>query len=326
MYENYLEFYKQRFLKKYLGLWVLLSFINIFFSLLLCIGFPELILLTKTYKDNSLIIDWIILIYALMFPFFIMLGILVVCVVILILVFIWSIMTINIITPFDHSPFPFSILENITDRSKKIGKTFLVIVRVLYIINEILCFCLSIYGLTLLYNPILISEYKELINSFELFYSKNKTSLILNEDIQKAWAISHIIFYGPIMLGEFFYIIYFIKNRKDPLYSTWLEENNQQNIVFSGPTNIPDQITVKEEPKKKPKKKNFIRKIYEDIECPLCKEIYDNDDSKVVLNCGHIFHENCADYFITQFCPLCRSNDIEIEIAEEQISESLILI
>lgn len=67
---------------------------------------------------------------------------------------------------------------------------------------------------------------------------------------------------------------------------------------------------------------------FEQVECVVCLSAIGEDDEKMVLRCGHVFHQVCLDrwlVFRNITCPLCRYNFVSSRFVSPIGEELLIL-
>jgi hypothetical protein len=66
--------------------------------------------------------------------------------------------------------------------------------------------------------------------------------------------------------------------------------------------------------------KSDKNKVSIDNNCSICFELFNNNDNVIILNCNHVYHNNCINEWVKykSECPICRK---EIECINEEKKE-----
>ena len=151
-----------------------------------------------------------------------------------------------------------------------------------------------------------MKEYIYYFYPYNLSYSDS--SINLNKEVQSDNLISHstnftlnntipykkeddFIFLNLVFWFIFFIIIFCFRL----LYITCIKCFNKQNNDNNNNTLISNVILLNKE---------------EEQICSICLLLFQHDDEISRLNCGHMFHTNCLNEWISnkKNCPLCRIN------------------
>lgn len=141
--------------------------------------------------------------------------------------------------------------------------------------------------------------------------------------------LGFLISWGVMFLVWFYYVVRLcgLGNNQNPSYT------QNPSYLDTGPQNQHQAQNLQEtssiqEPKNILKiASGWFRQIFMDSECSLCKVNYSEtaEMKTITLKCGHIFHENCAQTYIRNECPLCRKpiDRSKQNVTETQISVNL---
>lgn len=194
------------------------------------------------------------------------------------------------------------------------------------ILNEIVSFILSIYGIFLIF---LISNIKDFSKCYQVTYHRDSEyeeyadGPIYEVNMVLTTIFSNIVFYVLLAILEFCTFKYGFKGLRYYTMVT-MSPPGVENMSTTSTATTTTQQTIKI---------TNGQRVFLDTKCPLCLgDYYETPNMPAItLVCGHIFHEECSKELIrTSNCPVCRkkvTEEINVEgNVEGNVEDNVVIV